>query len=49
MPTFEVTVELNRTFLLKDKYTEMMTRHNLTSEIVLTNLLVKQADIEVWE
>ena len=49
MVTFEVRVELNREFVLPDKYTGGETRHIITDVFETKVLLVKQFDIEVWE
>lgn len=49
MVSFEVRVELNREFVLPDKYTGGETRHVITDVSESKVLLVKQADIEVWE
>lgn len=49
MVTFEVRVELNREFVLPDKYTGGETRHIITDVSETKVSLVKQFDIEVWE
>lgn len=49
MSEFEVRVGLNIEFPLPDLHTAKETKHGVTREIELTVLLVKDANIEVWE